>query len=319
MSINIGYYPQACYIYEIEPDDTIISQSTNPEIVNPITATYKTKFFTVKAIHTVTGEKLPFPPELKLNIKYTCNNPFTVFTYYRTFDVARDILLTDKKSKNSFYYSELIELNYRTLQLFKNPYTNTFTLYHDNGEKLVEFFIINNHKEGKYIKYYKNGAKYIEMDYVIGKKNGVFKIYNLDNELLSITTYQDDKVHGEHILFDNKRIRMKCYHSNGKAHGEHIEYYPDGNIKLKRTYSNGELHGEYIEYVHNNVINIIPYINGKIDGTKIKFWPRGKKRYTIEYKKGKRHGLHIEYDQNENPRIVLEFVDNKLKKSTSYG
>jgi antitoxin component YwqK of YwqJK toxin-antitoxin module len=312
MSINIGYYPLTCYIYEIEPDDTIISQSSNPEIVNPMTATYKTKFFTVKAIHTITGEALPFPPKLKINAKYKYTEGWTLFRYYRTFDVACDILLTAAtRSIYSPYYSDLIELNYRTLQLFKNPYTNTFKLYHENGEKSVEFFIINNCKQGKYIEYYENGAKKREMDFVNGKKHGVFKYYDISNRLTGITTYENDIIHGEHILFDNKCIKVKCYYSNGKLHGEYIEYYSDGNIKIKCQYSNGELHGDYIEDVYNNVINIIPYVNGKIDGMKLKLWPNGKKRYTIEYKNGKRNGLHIEYDQNENPKIILEFNDNK--------
>lgn len=311
MSINIGYYPLTCYIYEIEPDDTIISQSMNPEIVNPMTATYTTKFFIVKAIHTVTGEALPFPPKLKLNAKYTHIVGCPLFRYYKTFDVARYILLTaDKKSRNSPYYSDLIELNYRTLQLFKNPYTNTFKLYHENGEKSVEFFIINNYKEGKYIEYYKNGEKQKEIDYVNGKKHGVFKYYGINNRLTDITTYENDIIHGEHILFDNKRIKVKCYYSNGKLHGEYIEYYSDGNIKIKCQYSNGELHGDYIEYVYNNIISIIPYVNGKINGMKIKFWSNGKKRYTIEYKNGKRHGLHIEYEDEDVINIIV-FENNE--------
>lgn len=66
---------------------------------------------------------------------------------------------------------------------------------------------------------------------------------------------------------------------NRKRHGENIQYYENGQIKIKRSYKNGKLDGGYIKYHENGTIKISgSYKNG----VKSDIWKRGSKNRVLE-------------------------------------
>ena len=279
MPIEIGYCCHRCYIYEIEVE---VEQDSTQSIY----ACYSTNSVIVRNIHTITDDVLPFRPTLKINKKYN-----GYINYYKIKEIPRDkSLIADKRSINSPLHSNLLQLNYRNLALFKNGYTNIIKLYYDNGNLHTQFFVNNNRIEGKYIQYYRDGiTKYLDVDFVNGKIHGEYKIFGNDNSCLSIDLY-----------------------NNGELYEQNL-YYPDGNLRIKTQYNKyKEKHGLEYEYVYNNIVTILPYNNGIINGDKIKFWPNGKIRYLIQYKNGKRDGNHIEYDENEKIRYLIEYKNNKI-------
>ena len=280
MCVQIEYYNHyndKCYIYEIEVE-------VEEDNTQSLYACYSANSFIIRDIHTITGDKLSFPPKLKINNKYVGH-----INYYKIKEILRDkSLIADKRSFNSPLYSNLCQLNYRNLGLFKNGYTNIIKLYYLNGNLHTQFFLNNNRIEGKYIQYQRDGiTKHLEIDFVNGKIHGEYKIYGSPNICFSIELY-----------------------NNGELYENNL-YYPDGNLKMKTQYKSKEKHGLEYEYVYNNIVTIIPYDNGIINGDKIKFWPNGKIRYLIQYKNGKRHGNHIEYDENENVKTLNVYENNR--------
>jgi len=100
--------------------------------------------------------------------------------------------------------------------------------YYDNESKIKEkYFIINNKKEGEYVKYYENGNIYIECSYVNGKLDGEYIKYYIDGQ-----------------------IEEKYNYTNGIL--ESIFDYENGKIisKYKYCYKNNEI--DKIEYIFIN-------------------------------------------------------------------
>jgi antitoxin component YwqK of YwqJK toxin-antitoxin module len=63
-------------------------------------------------------------------------------------------------------------------------------------------------------------------------------------------TITDGKLHGEYVEFhENGKVAIKCFYKNGKLHGEYISYYGNGNIYKKYDYKNDKVKKKFT-YVH---------------------------------------------------------------------
>jgi len=67
---------------------------------------------------------------------------------------------------------------------------------------------------------------------------------------------------------NNKKDRTS-YNANGKAHGEWVRYYGDGQLEHKGSYNNGEQHGYWVEYFRDGQL----YYKGEYNnGNKVGMW-----------------------------------------------
>lgn len=129
-----------------------------------------------------------------------------------------------------------------------------------------EFFFDNNFIKGK-------------AEYLSGKLHGLFYIYNLVGIPLVIGNFENGELNGELKCFDNEGlIKNKFYYENGEKigrvydyqngvlfseydikkeelHGESIDYYFNGNIKLMENYNKDMLHGTVKSYYMNGQLN----------------------------------------------------------------
>ena len=88
-----------------------------------------------------------------------------------------------------------------------------------------------------------------------------------------------------------------------RRHGEAIQYYPTGEVKLRRSYVHGvEVGEEKIYYRNGNVMSIIPFKDGRKDGKHIFNHPDGS-REEVEYEAGEcKQGSAHKFDKNGKER-----------------
>jgi antitoxin component YwqK of YwqJK toxin-antitoxin module len=143
----------------------------------------------------------------------------------------------DKKVKDSLYY-------------FPNsPKVSSFS-YYSNGKKMSEGMFINKNKDGKWLYYNASGVLIAEENYVLGKKQGLWKLFFAENGLVSQEeNWDNNKLNGEYKeYYATGDPRVKWYYKNGKIDGPYEGYYLDGQVWNKGQYIAGLREGTWINY-----------------------------------------------------------------------
>lgn len=164
-----------------------------------------------------------------------------------------------------------------------------------------------------------------------GKKQGIFREYGKDGEIISSAIYEDNIKVGEGIITGSGKYQgsWKMYYPTGeiKAEGEYLEgnkdgkwkyYYLTGEIEQKGNYKNNLASGEWIWYFKSGEVKRQEYYRkGREDGKSIEFSEDGGIINNGNYIDGLRTGdwfLTIG-DHEENG----EYIDNeKNDKWRSY-
>ena len=147
----------------------------------------------------------------------------------------------------------------------------------------------DNLKQGKWYTFYPNGNIHVEGTYKDDQKDGYFKEYAENGDLLSVEKYINGKKQLE--AQEVKKLDLKN------------EYYPDGKIKSSGTFRNGLPEGIFREYnPTGQVIKSLVYSEGTVTGEGIieddgvrnghwkDYYADGKLKAEGEYKDGKPAG-----------------------------
>jgi uncharacterized protein len=111
----------------------------------------------------------------------------------------------------------------------------------------------NNLKQGRWYTFYDNGKIRQEGMYKDDKKNGYFKEYTEDGDLISVFKYVNDVKQEEAEEITKLDVQK--------------EYYPNGKVKVSATYRNGIPEGIRREYNHDGqIVKSFLYKNGIITG-----------------------------------------------------
>jgi antitoxin component YwqK of YwqJK toxin-antitoxin module len=165
----------------------------------------------------------------------------------------------------------------------------------------------SNLKQGKWFTFYPNGNIHEEGNYRDDKKDGYFKSYAENGDLVSVTKYIDDVKQEEAA----EVTKLDVYN----------EYYPDGKIKTASTYRNGILEGVYREYnPDGQVVKSIIYKNGVINGEGIVLEDGSKEGHWKEYYPD--GALMAEGDFKENKPVgewKYFYPDGKIEEQGKYS
>ena len=147
----------------------------------------------------------------------------------------------------------------------------------------------NNLKQGRWYIFYGNGNIHVEGNYQDDLKEGYFKEYAENGDLISVDKYVKDVKQAE--AQEIRKLDIKN------------EYYPDGKIKSSGTYRNRTPEGIYREYnTMGQIIRSLVYDMGTIigegivkeDGNRDGHWkdlyPDGRIKAEGDYKDGKQVG-----------------------------
>ena len=143
----------------------------------------------------------------------------------------------NKRVKDSLYYHP------------NSPKVDAFS-YYSNGAKMSQGLFINKIKDGEWLYYNASGKLVAEENYVLGKKQGVWKLFSAENGvLLQEETWDGGKLNGEYKeYYTTGDLRVKWYHKNGKIDGPFENYYLDGQVWNKGQYTAGLREGTWICY-----------------------------------------------------------------------
>jgi uncharacterized protein len=155
----------------------------------------------------------------------------------------------------------------------------------------------NGRKQGRWYTFYGNGNLKTEVVYLDNKKNGYYKEYAENGDLLKIAKYAEDEIVVEAAEIQKLEVQN--------------EYYPDGKIKISSLFRNGVPEGVTKEYTPDgNVEKAYLYKNGVIIGTGVvkddgnrdgpwkDFYPDGSLKAEGNYDNGKQVGEWRYYHSN---------------------
>jgi uncharacterized protein len=173
----------------------------------------------------------------------------------------------------------------------------------------------NNHKQGKWYTFYDNGNVKTEGIYKDDKKNGYFKEYTENGDLISVAKFINDK-------------KQEDAEEITKLDVEN-EYYPDGKLKASGTYRNGIPEGIRREYnkegeIERSFIYKKGYVIGegivKEDGTKEGHWKEYYSNGTLQsegdYKEGKPVGEWKYFYPDNKQEQTGKFTNSGKKTGT---
>lgn len=179
-----------------------------------------------------------------------------------------------------------------------SPDGNIITLIEYKRGFIVERLKINrkdkdNLKQGKSYVFHANGNVKQEGTYRDDKKDGYFKDYAENGDLISVTKYVND------VKQTDAEEVTKLDLQN--------EYYPDGKIKITETYRNGIPEGIRREYSEDGqILKSFIYSNGKITGE------------GIIKEDGVKEGLWKEYYSDSTLKSEGEYKDDKKTGEWKY-
>lgn len=122
------------------------------------------------------------------SVAYYANGKISSITKYNCSD-----LLTNTVIKKTW----LDEEGRKSQERIVKDSTDTWTGWYSNGnKKLIHTYLTANEnmKNGLWVDYYENGNKSQEGNYIKSKKEGVWKYYNKNNELIKEEFYMDNKL-----------------------------------------------------------------------------------------------------------------------------
>lgn len=178
--------------------------------------------------------------------------PVGKFVYYYPSNKIKTIIVHDESSDRSEAY-----------------------FYHENKELLAFGIYRGQKKDSVWTHYRPTGNISFKETYKDGKLNG-----------LKTTYYGPDATQGEQVV-----VLRKTMFKNNRAHGEVIEYFPDGVVKMKGKYKEGAFDGQVKRYHPNGNIMILE-----------------------RWKDRQKHGWWITYDGNGKERARSYFLHGKRLK-----
>ena len=139
-------------------------------------------------------------------------------------------------------------------------------LVDETGILVEKGFSLKGLKTGDWITYWQDGKKIkIIKHYVNGKLNGTLMKFNDRNQILEITNYLDDKLHGYHVVYSWARPVKEIMYNHGKVNGEMRVYFDkNGTLQKSISFDNGVQDGPFKQYdLEGNLVLEYVYKDGK--------------------------------------------------------
>ncbi len=158
--------------------------------------------------------------------------------------------------------------------------TGIVRTYYDNQKTKLkeEYFEVNGKKEGEYKEYYENGQLLRICNYINEKKEGPYREYHINGALRIFCNYVNNMIKGEYkeYYMDKKVDELREFIGRQFIGIDTIVEY--NNMKIKEEYFmiNGVKNGKYKEYYNNGVLKkICNYVNGKEEGEYKTYYDNG--------------------------------------------
>jgi antitoxin component YwqK of YwqJK toxin-antitoxin module len=161
-----------------------------------------------------------------------------------------------------------------------------------------------------------------------GQREGIWEYFYSNGNILLRIPYKEGELDGTQTFYDEQgNITETRNWKDGKLIEEtkpeltpHIEYYPNGNVKVKgQKNSKGQEEGiEELFYGNGNIRIRTPYKGGKEDGIEEWFYDNGNIECRIPYKEGERDGIEEWFDKQGNITETRHWKDGEIIEETKH-
>ena len=198
------------------------------------------------------------------------------------------------------FEKELFNLDFLSVSELEGEVTKEGKVYYINGEKLTgRIKLLEKNKSlGIYSK---------EGNIINGFKEGEWKYYGKNEELVEIHNFVKGNSEGEFIYYDKngdikEKGKFKVYIEDGKeisyVEGKN-SYYNNGVLYREKTVTGKKQNGEDIVYYENGkIFEKTNYVNGNREGEYLKNYENGNIELIGNYQQDKKHGKWIKYSLN---------------------
>ena len=147
--------------------------------------------------------------------------------------------------------------------------------------------------------YYPNGKVRREASFRDGKREGVWREFDEDGNVIKSQTYKKGALVGEGIVG-----------TDGKRRGEYKEFYPDSTLRAEGLFIDGLRSGEWKFYYHDGKVQEVgTYKEGNPDGVWVWYHENGQKQIEEQFYKGQPNGPYKEYDAKGNLIVSGTYFD----------
>ena len=147
--------------------------------------------------------------------------------------------------------------------------------------------------------YYPNGRVRREASFRDGKREGVWREFDEEGNVINSQTYKKGALVGEGIVG-----------TDGKRRGEYKEFYPDSTLRAEGLFIDGLRSGEWKFYYHDGKVQEVgTYKEGDPDGVWVWYHENGQKQIEEQFYKGQPNGPYKEYDAKGNLIVSGTYFD----------
>ncbi|MCH2213647.1 MAG: hypothetical protein MK086_00615 [Flavobacteriales bacterium] len=213
---------------------------------------------------------------------------------------SEDGVLTSKESYREGLKNGLAEIFYpdgsiAERAVFANDEKNgLWEQFFNNGRRKLKAHVIEGLKyDGEYTTYYTDGMKLEQGNYVNGKKESSWYLFNEDGSIHMIYVYRDDEIEEEfpkngtfETYWDNDIKRAEYTYKDGLKNGPFKEWFNQGEWKNEERID--EYGNKYpIQKLHGTQISREgAYKKGKLDGEIVTYTTGGKVKERLTYRMG---------------------------------
>ncbi|MGD9856751.1 MAG: hypothetical protein AB7U20_17525 [Planctomycetaceae bacterium] len=150
------------------------------------------------------------------------------------------------------------------------PVVRVRTLFHKNGQMLLEGKLVDDQRHGTWAWWYGNGQQFAAMEYEHGKSVGTLKHWSAGGELLTDGEYQDgEEWNGTFVDFDGD-LNLTAQRSlkNGQPHGQYSWWHKNGNLNTQGAFVDGDRDGVWKWFYENSqTFAEVQFAKGNLTGT----------------------------------------------------
>ena len=149
----------------------------------------------------------------------------------------------------------------------------------------------------------KNDQGQVIEEYTVNKdglKDGIYKAYDDQGNLMEESQYKDGVLHGERKIFDKGVLYSIETRVKDEYEGPYKSYYENGQINMEGDYSDGAMNGPWKRYYPSGqLMEIVELVNNNENGPFVEYYENGNLKAEGNYKDGdNEHGLLKLYSED---------------------
>ena len=234
-----------------------------------------------------------------------------IVTYRKGFVMTREALNRyDREGKKHGYWKTFyVDWSLHTECYYRHGLRDGFYKEYDekgNLKKITKFVndveqVLTADQKPLIVKreYYPDGRVKREASFRDGKREGVWREFDEDGNVINSQTYQKGALVGQGIVG-----------TDGKRRGEYKEFYPDSTLRAEGLFIDGLRSGEWKFFYHNGKVQEVgSYKEGQPDGPWTWYYDNGQKQIEEQFFKGQPNGPYKEYDSKGNVIVSGTYFD----------